>query len=159
MHLPYLPPVPKWNAGRHSSAKQLIPGGRADTIQYSTYLGRLAAHRSTTDQVSSPAINIQLFITKLHHIRIAAVMAPALRSLLLGAVAFWPSIVMASQNATYSQADQLRAQLALMGDRPDGCPPWYVDTDRYQHKRITLLTHIQLQLSPPSSHMCSIRRL
>lgn len=58
----------------------------------------------------------------------AAVMAPsALRSLLLGAVALWPGLAMASQNSTYSQADQLRAQLALMGDAPDGCPPWCVD--------------------------------
>ncbi|KAL5617246.1 hypothetical protein FOBRF1_005994 [Fusarium oxysporum] len=53
-------------------------------------------------------------------------MAPSsLRSLLLGAVALWPGLVMASQNSTYSQADQLRAQLALMGDRPDGCPPCF----------------------------------
>ena len=25
----------------------------------------------------------------------------------------------------YSSVDMMRAQLALMGDRPDDCPPWY----------------------------------
>ncbi|KAF5017111.1 hypothetical protein F66182_11007, partial [Fusarium sp. NRRL 66182] len=53
-------------------------------------------------------------------------MAPStLRGLLLGAVALWPGLAMGSRNSSFTQADQLRAQLALMGDRPDGCPPCF----------------------------------
>ncbi|KAJ3536534.1 hypothetical protein NM208_g6676 [Fusarium decemcellulare] len=53
-------------------------------------------------------------------------MAPlTLRSLLLGAAAFLPGLAMGSFNSSYSQADLLRAQLALMDDRPDKCPPCF----------------------------------
>lgn len=46
------------------------------------------------------------------------------RYLAAGLLALVPSLAMAQENSTYSEADMLRAQLALMGDRPDNCPPW-----------------------------------
>lgn len=50
---------------------------------------------------------------------------PSCRSLLTGAVAAClPVLAAAYANSTYSNADMLRAQLALMDDRPGGCPPW-----------------------------------
>ncbi|KAM4058017.1 ABC-2 type transporter [Hirsutella rhossiliensis] len=54
-------------------------------------------------------------------------MAPfSRRSLVSGiAAACLPFVVAAYANSTYSNADMLRAQLALMGDRPDGCPPCF----------------------------------
>ena len=55
---------------------------------------------------------------------------PSPRSLLLGALALLPSLpAMASAHAnytSYSQADMLRAQVALFDSRPPDCPPWYV---------------------------------
>jgi len=55
-------------------------------------------------------------------------MASSARSSLLlagtVAVALLPYLTMAYSNSSLSTADMLRAQLALMNDRPDGCPPW-----------------------------------
>ncbi|KAF7563263.1 hypothetical protein G7046_g879 [Stylonectria norvegica] len=50
---------------------------------------------------------------------------PRLRSLLLGALACLPSPAMAYLNSSYSQLDMLRAQMALLDDRPDNCPPCF----------------------------------
>lgn len=73
---------------------------------------------------------------------------------MIGAVAFWPGIAMASHNATYSQADQLRAQLALMGDRPDGCPPWCVITTCYRHKHNSFANiHLASTVSSQLTHV------
>ena len=96
------------------------------------YPGRAHKHRL----INKPASQHQhCSITRLQRVPIAAVMAPSsLRSLLLGSLALWPGLAMASQNSTYSQADQLRAQLALMGDRPDGCPPWCVNAIPNPHE-------------------------
>lgn len=55
---------------------------------------------------------------------VALIAMASLRSLLFGAVASLPALAAAGANASYPNADMLRAQLALMGDRPDGCPPW-----------------------------------
>lgn len=41
-------------------------------------------------------------------------------------LAFRPVFVAAYANSSFSEVDMLRAQLALMDDRPDGCPPWLV---------------------------------
>lgn len=56
---------------------------------------------------------------------------PSPRSLLLGALVALPSLpAMASAQANYSQADMLRAQLALFDGRSPDCPPWYVYVSR-----------------------------
>ncbi|KOS23426.1 putative ATP-dependent permease [Escovopsis weberi] len=47
------------------------------------------------------------------------------RSLLLAAVAILPGLVAAYANSSYSDIDILRAQLALMDDRPPQCPPCF----------------------------------
>lgn len=41
----------------------------------------------------------------------------------------------ASAFANYSSVDMMRAQLALMDERPKDCPPWYVvcPTTRVHH--------------------------
>ncbi|KAH6885968.1 hypothetical protein B0T10DRAFT_563950 [Thelonectria olida] len=49
---------------------------------------------------------------------------PGLRSLLLGVVSILPALTSA-WNASYFQSDMLRAQAALMDNRPDGCPPCF----------------------------------
>lgn len=55
----------------------------------------------------------------------ALIAMASIRSLLLGALASLPALAAATANASYPNADMLRAQLALIGDdRPDGCPPW-----------------------------------
>ncbi|CAM1510107.1 Fc.00g004420.m01.CDS01 [Cosmosporella sp. VM-42] len=50
---------------------------------------------------------------------------PGLRSLLIGAVAFLPALAMGYQNSSYSHIDMMRAQMALLDDRPDNCPPCF----------------------------------
>ncbi|PNY24891.1 ATP-dependent permease [Tolypocladium capitatum] len=51
---------------------------------------------------------------------------PSCRGLLTGAVAAClPVLAAAYANSSYSNADMLRAQLALMDDRPGGCPPCF----------------------------------
>ena len=58
---------------------------------------------------------------------IIAMALPSPRSLLLGALVALPSLpAMASAWATYTQADMMQAQLALLDGRPPDCPPWYV---------------------------------
>ncbi len=61
------------------------------------------------------------------HTFLDAMASSARSSLLLAgtvAVALLPYLTMAYSNSSLSTADMLRAQLALMNDRPDGCPPW-----------------------------------
>ncbi|KAI9171885.1 ABC transporter G family member [Paramyrothecium foliicola] len=48
-----------------------------------------------------------------------------LRGLLFAAVAILPAVVGAYGNSSFSDAAMLRAQLALMGDRPSDCPPCF----------------------------------
>lgn len=50
-------------------------------------------------------------------------MAYSKPALLLAAAAAWGQL---SAAYNYSTADMMRAQLALMDDRPKDCPPWYV---------------------------------
>ncbi|KAF7551327.1 hypothetical protein G7Z17_g5087 [Cylindrodendrum hubeiense] len=49
---------------------------------------------------------------------------PGLRSILVGALAALPALVMGF-NASYSPADMLRAQSALLDITPEGCPPCF----------------------------------
>lgn len=53
-------------------------------------------------------------------------MAPlSCRGLLVGIVAVMPSLAAAYANTSSSyNVDALRAQFALMDDRPKDCPPW-----------------------------------
>lgn len=53
----------------------------------------------------------------------------SLRALLAGALVAAPSMVAAYANSTFSHVDMLRAQLALMDNRPKDCPPWYATPD------------------------------
>lgn len=51
-------------------------------------------------------------------------MAPlSCRGLLVGLVALLPSLTAAYANSSYN-VDAMRAQFALMDDRPKDCPPW-----------------------------------
>lgn len=72
----------------------------------------------------SSAINphLTVAIERLSH----TAMAPrtGLKSLLAGAMTLLPVLVAGYANASYSSNDMLRAQLALMNDRPADCPPW-----------------------------------
>ncbi|KAH7321410.1 hypothetical protein B0I35DRAFT_351931 [Stachybotrys elegans] len=53
-------------------------------------------------------------------------MAPStLRGFLLGALVALPSLVAARVNSSFSDVDMMRAQLALMDDRPKDCPPCF----------------------------------
>jgi ABC-type multidrug transport system ATPase subunit len=51
--------------------------------------------------------------------------SPTLRSIVFAAVFGLPAVVAAYGNSSFSDADMLRAQLALMGERPDDCPPCF----------------------------------
>jgi hypothetical protein len=53
----------------------------------------------------------------------------SLRALLAGVLIAAPSVVAAYANSTFSNVDMLRAQLALMDNRPKDCPPWYAILD------------------------------
>lgn len=79
-----------------------------------------------SQQLSSCIIN-SIFSPATTRCRIfipTAMAPPGLRSLFVGAVACLPALAMAYANASYSSLDMLRAQMALMDNRPDGCPPW-----------------------------------
>ena len=47
-----------------------------------------------------------------------------LGTLLAGASVLVPVFASTYANSSFSQVDMLRAQLSLMEDRPDHCPPW-----------------------------------
>lgn len=88
--------------------------------------------------------------------RIAASMAPPrLSKLLLGVVAWGPSIAMALGNATFSDVEMLRAQLALLDDRPPGCPPWYEPLSSSPNKSIKLICALSSFNCLLPAHTCS----
>lgn len=63
----------------------------------------------------------------------------------------------------YTSVDMMRAQLALMEDRPKDCPPWYAFDDDFPQTTSAwiLMAHLvsQLQLQPPRLLLRSIRAL
>ncbi|EQL01735.1 ABC transporter (Adp1) [Ophiocordyceps sinensis CO18] len=51
--------------------------------------------------------------------------APSCRGFVFGIAAACLPVAAAYANSSFSNTDMLRAKLALMGDRPDGCPPCF----------------------------------
>ena len=68
----------------------------------------------------------------------------------------------ASASKNYSSVDMMRAQLALLDDRPKDCPPWYdARSSSPCGSQFDMLTVVclQLQLQPPRLLMRAIRTL
>lgn len=67
------------------------------------------------------------FRTPLHWCLPTAMAPLGLRSLVAGAMALLPFLATAyhQDNSSFSDVDMLRAQLALLGDRPKDCPPCF----------------------------------
>ncbi len=67
-----------------------------------------------------------------------------------------------SAAANYSSIDMLRAQAALMDDRPSDCPPWYVSSVAKSLEDLltsSSLVAIQLQLHAARIQLRPVRRV
>jgi len=148
----------RWLLGRVSRClvASEAPSGRRPGQQQA--LPRRLPHQDDDRDTTAPAIQpptsaiISSGITSTMVLRISR--ALAVGTLLLG----W----LAAAQSNYTSADMLRAQLRLMGDRPEDCPPWYGHVVLASGVRFWISLTLgppQFQLSPPALQLRTIRRV